>query len=283
MKLPKKGGSVSLGKKAISSIRLRPKNEPPTVLLYGESCTGKTTLITSLAKRGVHLHYLDLDGNISPFQDLTEEALQNVSYIKVRDSASRLNIPLFLEELGTTGVAKVCVEHGHMLCNPCKQEGEFLRFSINDYGKEDVLVIDSMSTALDSILLQAKRDFPSDEATGSQDNVKASYNHWGAMATRTQNVLQILKSWRGPSILITHELDINSDLDGNKPEKIYPNLGTKKFSKNHMYPFDSVLYKTTKGLLTKRSSKYFAVVRRVLTSVNPEDILYECLNLNADG
>jgi len=140
------------------------------LLLVGDSGSGKTSALASLANAGKKLRILDYDDGLDILSEyLTPEAVPRVSYITLRDSLGQAN----------------AFRRGAQLLSAWR-DGEENFGSVKEWGDDTVLVIDSLTlmgeAALKSALVFNNKK-PTEQPTQPE---------WGTAARDVQNILQYI-------------------------------------------------------------------------------------------
>ena len=238
------------------------------MIIYGKPVRGKTKVARDMLRAGYNITFIDHDFNSSWFDDMTEEEHERFNYIYVKDSPNTLNTPKFYNNLQTDGLASVCRDHGFVDCGACTRSGgEIISFDPSKL-TNTVVFVDSMTSNIDSITLQVKKDVVPEAKAGatatSKEDAKMTYNHFGQQGVRLANVMHFLKSLQVPVILIAHRVNmVNSIANPDSQPKWHPYLGTKPASETQAGKFNFILYakKDADVFVTKETPTIFATVR----------------------
>ena len=140
------------------------------LLLVGDSGSGKTSALASLANAGKKLRILDFDDGLDILSEyLTPEAVSRVSYVTLRDSLGQAN----------------AFRRGAQLLATWK-DGEENFGSVKEWGDDTVLVIDSL-TLMGEAALRGALVFNNKKPTE-----QPTQPEWGTAARDVQNILQYI-------------------------------------------------------------------------------------------
>src|SRR6266436_8105434 len=96
------------------------RNTSSHAILFGDSKSGKSTLISKLAENGFHLIWVSLDNGHGVLHKLSLKAQENIDIIVLPDVK---NFPVAIDTcrklLGGEEVS-ICHAHGIVGCTPCK-------------------------------------------------------------------------------------------------------------------------------------------------------------------
>jgi nucleoside-triphosphatase THEP1 len=114
--------------------------EPQKILVFGDSKTGKSTLVGKLAEVGFEFDWFDLENGHKVLFKLPKEAQDRINLFKIPDTKTW---PIAIETIskvvkGEAGV--ICRSAWKMGCNVCKapaQTGDDIRFKGNVWTKEN--------------------------------------------------------------------------------------------------------------------------------------------------
>ena len=208
------------------------------VCVYGAPGVGKTQAVAELAKHR-EIVYLDTDGNIEPFEMLTEEQLGNVTYVPLMDVKMGGSMTAVFHEAMESGKIVVCEKHGLFGCLACRKNKDSLitvdLLSLKDENK--ILVLDSFSP----LLMAAAADMRRATGLTTLDSVKIQ--QMGIMSNRLNPILFFLTHLPCDVLILAHRKNVNTELDSrnSKPPFYYPNLGTVPASETGTSYFKAVI------------------------------------------
>jgi len=217
------------------------REQPQSVILYGPSKTGKSTLAAQLAIAGYRLLWLDLENSkqaiLTALEGQPDEVLERIEYIQIPDTSAN---PVAIRTIGSVfaGVpGAICEAHGAWNCAICKKAGaDEVRVDLTTMDSNWCIVVDTVSQLSDSALAHATRGIMTTLFTGNPKVEWDQYSHQGMMLSHVFSNMQQLRCHR---IFISHE-EIIEQTDGK--ELIMPKCGTRNYSRNFGRFFDHVVY-----------------------------------------
>ncbi len=155
------------------SLAEHPSGSVIKLLLIGESGTGKTGSLSSLAQAGYNLHILDFDNGLDIIQNILRDdpaALQRVQYETLRDTIHSANgLPKVKSPVGAyKGAGRVLTE-----------------WKANTFTPQDVLVLDTLTTFSDAAFNEAL-------ALGGRLNQRPQLADFGWMADSVKLFIEML-------------------------------------------------------------------------------------------
>ena len=234
-------------------------------LVYGETKTGKTALLGTIAKlpECKRLFFFDLENGVStifnPDVGLTDEELSKIEIISIEDTKQRPSAILTVGKALTNAEgASICEKHGRESCPDClKAKLPLIKFKLSDLGPGDWVVIDSGSQLGESALNFVTKDRPVE--------YKLSFNDYGDAGRLLHNIFStVQQATHCKFVVATHTIDIGEGEDGTKNVKTYPWVGTRNFSKNVGKYFGTVIF-TDKKLNKHIAGSSSTYSPRVLT------------------
>ena len=208
-----------------------------TILLYGESGTGKTLKVGRLAKY-FNLLWFDIENGMATLiTHLTKEEKHKIEAVKIPDSKSNpIAINTLVRIFTKPGIHKVCDAHGKIGCTVCKTG--FTEVSLDKLDTSWIVVIDSLTQLSSSALNYAMRNY---------DGEKPEWDHYTSQVFNLEQILTRIQSGQFHCCVISHDADISKD---DKKIDVRPVGGTRKFSANLAKYFNHVIY------LRKFNGKY---------------------------
>ena len=179
------------------------------LLLCGDSGSGKTSALASLANAGKKLRILDYDNGLDILPSLlNKDAIDNVSFVTLTDSLGQ-----------ATAFRK-----GAQLLSNWKDGDEDLG-PVKEWGEDTVLVIDSL-TLMGEAALRSALVFNNKKTTE-----QASQPEWGAAARDVQNIIQYITGGEVKCnvVVTSHMQYMEGDMGTSKayPTSVGSKLSTK--------------------------------------------------------
>ncbi len=201
-----------------------------SILLYGSPKTGKTRLVGTAAKipELTRIVWFDLENGSKTLlhMGLSDEEMGRIELIKIPDTRV---MPRAIETLLKCFTVHrdhiICDMHGKINCVDCKVDGNFtgVTFNISTMTHTELIVIDSGSQLGDSALSLA--------CIGKDVTFKPGYDEWGFMGKYLQDILMVIQACMYTNtVVISHILPIEEEVNGIKRDKFFPLIGTKPFS-----------------------------------------------------
>ncbi len=201
------------------------------VLIYGESMTGKTTLVGTLASK-YKLLYFDLEAGYESLLKLPESSKENIELIQIPDSKI---YPIAIETLLKVFTGKevfICEEHGKVNCPLCRKESKAeTRICLSELNTDTVVVIDSLTQLSASTINFLMKD--------KEDTAKPEWEIYRAQGALLEKILSSMQQSRHHIVCISHVVESQQE-DGKT--KLFPVCGTSNFSRNCPRFFDDVVY-----------------------------------------
>lgn len=229
------------------SLATYKNDQPIKMLLIGNSGTGKTGALASLAEAGYKIRILDFDSGVESLAaalSKNPKALANVIYEPCTDALKGLNgrvVPdgmptAFAKALNLLTNWKIAGEQGYDLGIPAT------------WGKDTILVIDSLTLMSNASMRRIIQLNGGRADTGG----KPYQSDWGAAGQEIEGVLQLLysDSFKCHVIVTSHITMIGGDEKTGAGAKGYPSaLGQKLPTKIGRY-FNTILLADIKGVGT---------------------------------
>lgn len=208
------------------------------ILVYGQPKSGKTDLVGQVAAKK-RLWWFDLEDGIKTILSsprIKKEWLENIELFKIPDTQI---MPIAARTLlkvikGTS--CEICHAHGAVGCPICKRDGKpTSTINLSEFGKDDVLVIDSVSQLAQSAMNEIQKDIISKE----NYDAKPTWDDYFSQGRIMDRIFSIMQQANFNVIAISHEQMVEME-DGSK--RLVPIGGTSNFSKVFAKYFDDVVY-----------------------------------------
>lgn len=215
-----------------------------TILLYGDSKTGKTRLAATLAKVPWvnKIYWWDLEHGAATLITMVKEGILTV------DQAAKIilsqihdtpEVPRAFETVTKAITSKVpgsiCDEHGKWNCEACvKGNKSAVPFLFKALKEDEFLVIDTGSQLADSIMNYY--------CLGKGLAFKPGWDEYGPQGRILSDILETIQGGGKNVLMITHTTILEIEAGGEKVDKVYPCIGTKPFSAKCSKYFSHVIY-----------------------------------------
>lgn len=223
---------------AITSSAKEPNH---SILIYGDSKTGKTEFVGTAAKikEFDRIIWIDLENGSDTLlhMGLTPEELGRIELIKIPDTRETpRGAETLLKMFSAKEDISICWEHGKVGCVECqKEQKEATIFNLRKLTHKDLVVIDSGSQLGDSCLALA--------CAGQPITYKPKTDDWGTLSKYLGDIMGVIQAATYTNfVMITHSLVIEEDINGVTKDKIYPLVGTRNFSSKVAKYFGTVVY-----------------------------------------
>jgi hypothetical protein len=224
----------------LAELAEKQSTEPRHIVVYGAPKSGKTELVGGLAK-DFKLWWISLDGGHKTLLRKDSAAypyLKNIEVFYIRDSQLYpMAVESVLKILRAPGRnVEICEKHGKVACPLCSKDGSPIgKLPLADFGPKDILVIDSYSQLMASVINNMlKDDLLKDNFDGK--STWDDYRKQGSISDRFGSTIQVAPY---NVVIITHEVLTEME-DGTK--KIAPLGGTRNKSADFSMFFDDVVY-----------------------------------------
>ncbi len=221
------------------------RNTSSHAILFGDSKSGKSTLISKLAENGFHLIWVSLDNGHGVLHKLSLKAQENIDIIVLPDVK---NFPVAIDTcrklLGGEEVS-ICHAHGIVGCTPCKTHKQaFSSYCFKKLGPRDIVVFDHLTQLTDSCMALICKDKPVD--------YKPKLDDWGSLRFHMQEVMSNIQQAKYNIIAVAQVMETEME-DGKK--KLTPQVGSREFGKSVGSYFDHIIYCEVSNLTHKAGSK----------------------------
>ena len=211
---------------------------PQHVCVYGPPKVGKTQLIGELALAGFKLIWFDLENGAETLRKMPQEALNNITYIGVRDVKDEPIAIATMDKIVRGGKYALCDYHGRIDCPVCKRAADSepeiqvtipTRFSAQD--ANTIIVMDSATQLSMSVINNVIKGKPIDYQETLHD-----FRNQGNYLNRIFSYIQY-----APFHFITtaHETEAERE-DGSI--RIVPSIGSRNYAINCGKFFDHIVY-----------------------------------------
>jgi hypothetical protein len=221
------------------------------VIIMGDSGSGKTGHLASLANAGYQLRVLDIDNKLGILRSyLDANAEENIHFITLRDDISAPKANAYRD------LTKI-------IWNGWKTKTENLG-ALSEWDANSVLVIDSLTFLGKAAMHKAASE------GGKPMNTKLTMSEWGEAIGGVESLIDFLTSDYFKFNLVVTALPIAVD-DEFGSSKLYPQTVTKNFSMQVPAYFDNLI-----GLKARRDgSRYFRTIsepRAEYRTSNPKGV-----------
>ena len=212
-----------------------------SILLYGHPKTGKTRLVGTAAQLPEIKRIFWFDGENGAEtllnMGLTEAELSKVTLFSIPDTRE---LPRFGETVLKALTSKVpitiCDLHGKVECLECtKTTAPTTPFFLPSLTHEDLIVVDSGSQLGDSTLAMAM--------AGKAIDAKPGWDEYGQSTAWLGAILSVMQaSFYTNSVMITHLIPIEEEMNGVKRDRFFPLVGTKAMCQKVAKYFGTVIF-----------------------------------------
>lgn len=208
------------------------------VMVYGDTKSGKSTLVSQLATKGFKLYWFSLDRGHQVISKLPTEAQDNVEIFILPDTSDfPIAITTCLKVI-TGALCRICDLHGQIDCSTCKTKGKsFSIVNLNKLGLKDIVVFDHVSQldkSAEKFVLKNKRD----KSPNITEDYKFSYEDWRTQGVLVNRFFGDLQQSPFNSICIAQAVEVEME-DGTK--KLVPEIGTRNVSSTAGQYFDHMV------------------------------------------
>jgi len=202
------------------------KSEAAHPLVYGDSKTGKSTLVIELLKKGYSLDYFSIDGGI-PLDGLTDDDLSRLKVFPLRDTADFPVAISTCRKVMKGHKFNLCDIHGQIDCGPCRAAGmDFSEVHLGNNSLDHIAVFDHL-TSLANSALNTCWDGEAFADSGSVKDDGGGYTIWRQQGWLLTDFLTKVQVAPFNVICIAQETMVIFD---DKSKKVGPNCGTDRFS-----------------------------------------------------
>lgn len=205
--------------------------EPQHLMVFGDSGTGKSTLVSQLAHNH-KLIWVSVDNGHRVLYKLPEVARKNIDIIVIQDTR---DAPIAFDtcrKLMRLKPVEICHKHGLGGCSACKKEGlGTTTYDFGNLGSTDIVVFDHISAVTDSCMAQICK--------GQDVDYKPKLDDWGSLLFHMKDYLQRVQ--HAPFNVVCIAQAMESELEDGK-KKLVPQVGSREFGKLVNQFFDHIVY-----------------------------------------
>lgn len=226
-----------------------------SILMYGDSRTGKTRLAGTLAKvpEITQINWFDGENGSDTLVTmlktgiLTQEQARKFKIFKVLDTPEN---PYLMETmtkvLCVRGKHSICLPHGRVACPTCLKisEVKWQEYQLHDQPHSHWNVLDSGSQLANSVMAWLCK--------GKEFGFKPGWDEYGPQGRMLSDMLSVVQAGVANWLFITHTMILDDKfiekklLDEKRADsefsKIYPLMGSKNFCLNVAKYFGSTIY-----------------------------------------
>lgn len=211
-------------------------------LVYGDSKSGKTTLVLELLK-SYKLIWINLDNGVYlPAAKLSADNQANLDVINIPDTNTAPIAYSLVKRLIEGRSTRICNEHFIADCGHCAKNAatEFTTYEFNQLGADTIVVIDHITkasmSALGHICLD---DYKKAIQRDPLNMYKPKLDDWGALSYNVGQFMTAIQNARFNIVAIAQSQEQETE-DGRK--KLLPNFGSKEFGRNVANFFDHMVF-----------------------------------------
>lgn len=215
-----------------------------TILLYGDSKTGKTRLAATIAKVPwiKKVYWWDLEHGAATLVTMVKEGVlttEQAAKIILSQIHDTPDTPRAFETVSKGITSKIpgtiCDIHGKWNCDSCvKGNKSSVPFLFSGLKEDEFLVIDTGSQLSDSIMNYY--------CLGKSMDYKPGWDEFGPQGRILRDILETIQGGGKNVIMVTHTTLIEISTGDDKEQRIYPSIGTKPFSIKCSKYFSHVCY-----------------------------------------
>jgi len=203
------------------SFENHPSSKRTKLLLVGDSGTGKTASLASLANAGYKVRILDFDAGLDILKNyLTPEGVKNVTYITLKDDLAKATAWQTGRDIVFKGWK-----------TPTEDLGK-----VQDWGPDVVLVADSLTFMGDAAKHAAAA------LNGKQINGQLTQQEWGEAVRVIENFLDYITSDYIKCNVVMTALPVPLE-DDSGVSRLYPFVVTKAFSSTKVAKYFNNLFR----------------------------------------
>lgn len=221
-----------------------PKYEARRICVFGPPKSGKTDLVGQLALHDYKLHWFDLEAGIKTLVRKDSKILKHLHNIIVYPMPDTQTYPIAMTTLMSLvkgGPHHICVSHGAHNCFKCLMEEkkqnkqEWNDIDLNKFGPKEVLVIDSISQLISSVLMNITKA----EIAKGNDDYKPDWDDWRKQGFLGDRIFGLIQAGNFNCIGISHEEEQKLE---NGSKRLVPVGGTGNYSKTFAKYWDDIVY-----------------------------------------
>jgi hypothetical protein len=214
------------------------------VIVFGDSKSGKSTLVAGLMKHGFKLWWISMDGGHTVCFKLglpIEELDRRLDLIQIPDSKENPVAIRTCNKIMSGMPQNICDTHGICDCATCKQKGgSYTTLNLREFGPKDILVFDHSAqiakSALSAVVnkMAAKQKPPVEP-----DDYKPEWDDYRVQGALMDRFFTNIQSFPCHVIVISQ---VTESVMEDKSKKLLPVIGTSSFSGNAGQYFDTMIY-----------------------------------------
>ncbi len=202
------------------------------VMVFGDSGTGKSTLVSKLAEAGYNLIWLSIDNGHSVLYKLSEDAKQRINIIVMPDTRE---FPVAIDtvrKLMKLQACDICHEHGAVACPMCKRAGGvFSKYDFGNLPADTIVVIDHGTALTDSCMSLVCK--------GKAVDYKPQRDDWGSLSFNMTELMKLVQVAPFNLVMIAQVMEAELE-DGKK--RLTPAVGSREFGRTVAQYFDHMVY-----------------------------------------
>jgi hypothetical protein len=217
---------------------------PRRICVFGPPKSGKTELVGALAASGYTLHWFDCEDGVKTLLRKDSKARGHLDQIKLFRMPDSQTYPIAFTTI--LNVVKglpqhICFEHGAHNCFKCaadEKKGEKRQWAdidVRKFGPKDILVIDSVSQLISSIMMFITRE----QIAKGNDDYKPDWDDWRKQGFLGDRVFGLIQTGNFNCIGISHE-EVQKLENGTS--RMVPVGGTGNYSKTFAKYWDDIVY-----------------------------------------
>lgn len=206
--------------------------EPQHVMVFGDSKSGKSTLVSELAEAGFNLIWLSLDNGHRVLYKLSPEARKRIEIIVFPDTRDFPVAADVCSKLLKGDKVLLCHMHGLNNCSVCKRnELPSTEYCFKDLPLDTIVVLDHATQLTDSCIANITKGKPVD--------YKLQIDDWGSLRFNMLSMMGHVQ--HAPFNIICLAQAMESEMEDGK-HKIVPYVGSREFGKSVGSYFDHIVY-----------------------------------------
>lgn len=208
------------------------KRQPQHVMVFGDSKTGKSTLVSRLTRAGYDLIWLSCDGGHTIIDKLAPEEQEKIDIIILPDTRDFPIAQDTVRRLMKGDKHDVCHAHGMIDCR-CFKKGTagFSTYEFNRHSLRKIVVIDHLTAVTASMMSQVCK--------GTPDDYKPKLDDYGALSSHMTSLMRNCQIAGFNLICIAQTME--AVMEDNQ-KRLTPAVGSYEFGRNVAQYFDHIVY-----------------------------------------